>query len=883
MPGAAKVSFGAGIQSDGKGRSYIATDGGLVAMTRTGGTNQLKLELLQTPPHLGDSTAYGVLAEKDSVWWGCGDELCIAEGGKTRIFGKSLGLSPSKWKGIIRGGNGDLWVQSKSGRIAVMRRGKSAFEIPDLPLSRFGPKGLLSVDKGGRVLVPVGEGLVIQEDNHWRQIDRRSGLLGPVYAILQDREGSLWLGLSGHGLARWLGYGAWEHFNSDSGLGSDLVYEVLPMPGGTVWAGTDSGLFLGRRVGGDWSWRRQTNIGDTPVHCIRPDRQGRLWLGTEGHGAARFETQTGRVEWFGNSRGLTGDSPYTLLLDRENRIWAATLTGLFVADLKNLQFRPVKEIPAVFSVAVIEAANGEIWVGSSKGLFRLAGGQWRSLTTKDGLSHDEVLSLAADNNGDIWAGYQFASAIDRIRPSGHGFTITRDASALGDSRGTTYFLGLDAGHRLWAGTNRGVDVWNGARWRHFDQHDGLVWDDCDLNGFAAGADGTVWIGTSGGLAHFTPGDDIPWKDPPIAIFTKLTLGRTRLEPAQQTVSVGYNASAFAANYSALTFVRESAVTFRYRLTPLFREWRETRERELQFPGLPPNAYRLEVEARDGWGRWSAEPATFSFVVRPPWWQSWWFVSLLAAAALGMLAMIFRWRGRAARQRERDLVGLVDGRTMELKQVNRSLQQASSQLQEANRHLTRLSTLDGLTGIANRRMFDKTLEMEWNRAGLTGTHLSLILADIDHFKRLNDAAGHQAGDDCLKLVAAELAKAGRRATDLAARFGGEEFALILPGTDPLQAAQLAESARLAVKRLGIRYSNQSAGASVTISLGVASAFGDLFPSAESLVKAADRALYEAKHQGRNRTVSYPGSGCPDASAGLDLGSISITQSEPTRGL
>jgi ligand-binding sensor domain-containing protein len=190
MPGAAKVSFGAGIQSDGKGRSYIATDGGLVAMTRTGGTNQLKLELLQTPPHLGDSTAYGVLAEKDSVWWGCGDELCIAEGGKTRIFGKSLGLSPSKWKGIIRGGNGDLWVQSKSGRIAVMRRGKSAFEIPDLPLSRFGPKGLLSVDKGGRVLVPVGEGLVIQEDNHWRQIDRRSGLLGPVYAILQDREGS---------------------------------------------------------------------------------------------------------------------------------------------------------------------------------------------------------------------------------------------------------------------------------------------------------------------------------------------------------------------------------------------------------------------------------------------------------------------------------------------------------------------------------------------------------------------------------------------------------------------------------------------------------------------------------------------------------------------
>ena len=98
-------------------------------------------------------------------------------------------------------------------------------------------------------------------------------------------------------------------------------------------------------------------------------------------------------------------------------------------------------------------------------------------------------------------------------------------------------------------------------------------------------------------------------------------------------------------------------------------------------------------------------------------------------------------------------------------------------------MTRLSNLDGLTGIANRRKFDQTLEIEWNRARLIGTHLSLVLVDIDHFKRLNDAAGHQMGDECLKLIAAELAKTARRATDLVARFGGEEFVLILPGTDP----------------------------------------------------------------------------------------------------
>jgi len=214
-------------------------------------------------------------------------------------------------------------------------------------------------------------------------------------------------------------------------------------------------------------------------------------------------------------------------------------------------------------------------------------------------------------------------------------------------------------------------------------------------------------------------------------------------------------------------------------------------------------------------------------------------------------------------------------------LKRRVRQASAQLEEANRTLTRLSTLDALTGIANRRMFDQTLEVEWKRARRIGAHLSLVLVDIDHFKRLNDAGGHQAGDECLKLIASELARAARRSTDFVARVGGEEFVMILPGTDPLQVVQMAESARLGVESLGIRYSNQPAGASVTISLGIASAIGDRFPSAEALVRAADGALYQAKRQGRNRVVAHPGPGCPEDSSGFDLSSISMPQPGPTR--
>jgi diguanylate cyclase (GGDEF)-like protein len=222
-------------------------------------------------------------------------------------------------------------------------------------------------------------------------------------------------------------------------------------------------------------------------------------------------------------------------------------------------------------------------------------------------------------------------------------------------------------------------------------------------------------------------------------------------------------------------------------------------------------------------------------------------------------MAFRRRERAARQRERDLVRLIDERTTELKQANCSLQQASSDLKEANRDLTRLSTVDALTGVANRRMFDQTLEIEWKRALRMGTDLSLVMLDVDHFKTLNDSMGHQMGDECLRLIAAELVGAGKRATDFVARIGGEEFALILPGTNALHAEQVAESARSGVERLGIRYSTLQDGPSVTISLGIASAAGGLLPSVEALIGAADGALYAAKRQGRNRSVAHPGIG------------------------
>ncbi|MCX6621180.1 MAG: hypothetical protein NTY38_08880, partial [Acidobacteria bacterium] len=115
-----------------------------------------------------------------------------------------------------------------------------------------------------------------------------------------------------------------------------------------------------------------------------------------------------------------------------------------------------------------------------------------------------MLAIAASPTGDIWVGYRFTAEVTRIHPAAGKLEFTHYDSAQGVRGGLTYFLGFDAGRRLWAGTDQGVNVWDGSSWLHYDRDDGLIWDDCNLHAFAAEPGGGVWIGTSAGLAHFRP-------------------------------------------------------------------------------------------------------------------------------------------------------------------------------------------------------------------------------------------------------------------------------------------------------------------------------------------------------------------------------------------
>ena len=186
----------------------------------------------------------------------------------------------------------------------------------------------------------------------------------------------------------------------------------------------------------------------------------------------------------------------------------------------------------------------------------------------------------------------------------------------------------------------------------------------------------------------------------------------------------------------------------------------------------------------------------------------------------------------------------------LVRMQRALVKLTEQLDTANQELQRLSMTDGLTGIANRRFFDESLVREWRRCGRIKKPLSIVLLDVDFFKKYNDKYGHQVGDDCLKTVAKEVARATPRPGDLAARYGGEEFVLILAETDRDGARWVADRIRQNLSALDIPH-GESSHKHVTVSCGVATVVPGEELSVEKLVKSADIALYIAKEHGRNR--------------------------------
>lgn len=741
--------------------------------------------------------------------------------------------------------DGTLWIGSISGVTRSGRDGSRTFRIGD-GLAGGWVRCLLRDRSGTTWAGTEGRGL-------FRLREEKVEAFSPVaeekatdfvLSLLEDREGSLWLGTRG-GLIR-MREGVFASLGAEQGLVGELARVVFQDSSGRVWIGTDGGGLHLVEGGRCTAMNARLRIGSRRVRTIGEDPAGALWVGTSGEGV--FRVRDGRTERIGRGEGLADEDVRVIDRTRDGTMWVGTRTGLVA--FREGRALPASEISrrAGGTNALLEARDGSLWVGTAgRGLLVSREGAIATITAADGLAGDTVFALHEDAEGTLWVGT--ADGLSRVK--GTEVTTLRAPEAL--FRDQVFSILEDDAGGLWMSNNRGVfrfpagslaaagETSRGPFGRlSFGVADGMPSRQC--NGTTQPAalrtrDGRLWYPTANGVAIADPALLRPSTPPP-----QVVLQRALVDGAAVPISGGVvlrpGARRLEIDFAAPHLSAAGRLTYKHRLVGYDDGWSVTRRRFADFTSLPPGRYDFEVVAVGDAGQESPRATRIEVRVVPRLAQTIPFRVGAVLAALLLAYIVHRVRIRRMAAQERLL--------------NRLVTEKTEALAEANARLEELSLSDALTGIANRRHFDRRLEEEWRRCRRFGLPLAEVLLDIDLFKSYNDAFGHPAGDECLRRVAGALSDQLRRAGDLVARYGGEEFVALLPGLSLADAYVVAEQLRTRVEALRIPHP-AGPNAVVTVSAGVASVVPGTGP-ASRLTSAADAALYEAKRRGRSQSVA-----------------------------
>jgi diguanylate cyclase (GGDEF)-like protein len=799
-------------------------------------------------PELGNLTSITVVGGEPGnqmMWAGCGNKLCswpVGSPESVTQWGSGAGVVETHWHSVVLDRAGTLWAAGDH-EVAVLLHGATRFvdrDLPDADTESVSRQMPMIEDREGRVLIPSRDGIARWEGTHWRLIGSANGLRSNhITGMAIDSAGDLWFGSLGRGLYHWIGYENWEGWGDGQGLPSSVVWAVLPYSDDRVFVGTEEGTgwidpqtgAAGRLFqGSSWSFGQVSTMG--------ADRDGSVWAGTFSGYILRIDPRSGQTQ-------MTAHIPTFVLTsfqDSKGRIFLTTKAGLYMTSANVPGSAPQRVTaldPLLGNLARVEkgceTANGDLWFLGANRLVRLRGDQW-SAPQIDGLPklRGSLLSLSCASNNVFWVTGDDGTwrlTLNGDRLQAWTLEVPADLRTL-----APLAIEVDKRGWVWLGTDSGMVVWNGSRWRHLNQESGLIWNDVDQGGLSLSQDGSMWIGTSGGLTHLLHPEQIFQSSPVTASITSIRRGDASYSGGNE-ITLPWASVPLRFQISSPAMRNRSELVFRYRMEGLQPDWIEATDGVAAFAGLSPGEYTFEAMAQNTALDASSTPVFLRVKILPPWWRNDWFYLACVVGFLLFMMLGDQVRVRHLRAKSRELENVVRKRTQEL--------------EDSREQLRIQATHDGLTGLFNRVAVLRALSAEIDRARRKGSFMVVALVDLDHFKRVNDAYGHLAGDEALRWFAAAVA-AAIRPYDHAGRYGGEEFLLVLNDIPPEVVEPRLASLHASISNLQVH--TRDTEFSINCSLG-ATVFNPLKgpAAAEALLAVADQALYAAKATGRNRVV------------------------------
>jgi diguanylate cyclase (GGDEF)-like protein len=815
------------LVEDQSGNVWVGTDRGLVK-TSDGRTFR---QVATASFKLKEPRIYDLLAERAGV-------LAVTGEGLLRIGsdGNSEWIEtppvPATSLRCIAATPEDLWVGT-IGYGCWVRQGTAGWTRLEPPVFSAETVYRLSLERSGTLYVAtLDHGLYLKRPGaaleHWTTA---TGLLSNVVnCTLEDREGNLWLGIETRGLLRlssrtitnhalagsrdpctfginpgrapetlWIGtdtgavlyqttvpFQTLESVSKREGLPSNLVWEVLSTPQNEDLFLTDSGLVM-RRNNQKQLEACFPEIPFEPGFCvdIELDEAGRLWLaGEDPRGGLCMRDQAGQWQrWARSQDGESLTNCRRLVPRKAGGVWVATDRAVLQADASNVSRVALpSSLPTIPGIgALLEDQKGRLWVGNDSGLYR------RETT-------------------------------------GAWTDLTSDARFTNHQ---VFFLGEDTSG-VWVGTARGAfRFFNDGNVDVLTPDIGLAGYETNMGAFEFQPSGIVWIGTVSGLSRYDSKRHQPNRVPPTVLVESVDLpSRSLAFPG--ALDLDWNERSVTFRIAILSYRGREKCAYRARMDRLETDWLPLRySGELRYTNLPEGSHQLLVQARNDSGIWS-EPYVLPVHVQAPFWRTSWFQILVICVLVLAGVVVYRLRTIRLERRARELESTVKERTIELTR--------------ANEELDHLARHDALTGLQNRRAvldyLRSQVKLEPDRL------LGCIIVDLDNFKRANDTLGHAKGDEILCSMAGKI-KGLVREGDMVARYGGDEFLLILPSVSEPELEDIAK--RLA----GLSHTEESEPGwkiTVTTSSGCVLVRPEGSVNETMILAAADSLLYEVKREG-----------------------------------
>lgn len=728
------------------GKMYLATNGGGVCVF-----DGARFDTLTDRQGLADNRVYAIFENDEGLFFGTQKGVSIYKDGRFRTWTTANGLAHNRVNHVFEDRDGTMYLATLAG------------------ISRRTPNGWVTIRKGLRDLritritqapdgvcyaATWGGGVVVLRDTFAvplplsQDIDRMI-----VLDVTVARDGTLWAATYGGGLVM-MQQGRVQTLNTSHGLGSNTVTCLFEDPDGTMYFGTDDGVSV-YRGGLLETWNGQTGLADASAWAIHEGQDGKMYFGSDGKGLSVFDPQSrqfslvdvrnglrsnqiravhqtadgtiyvgtfggglsilrrGRMTTIDSRNGLPNDRVKCVVESPDGSVLAGTYQG-GVAVVRNDRVVDTLDdrrgLVNNFVNAICVASDSTTYVGTWGGLTTVRNGQVTSMTKDQGLPNPYVNAIYETQDRRIFVGTDGGLAIlDR----GAWQTMTvRD----GLSNNTILGISEDGQRRVYLATNKGVNIldWSGDALtiQTLLHSDGLASDECNQGATFRDRAGFLWFGTTKGVTRYDPRKLIVNTRPPRVHITRIRVFEADLTmPASGMPELRYDENYLKFDFVGIHLSAPTKVAYRVRMSGVDPVWMPAMQGSAQYTNLDPGAYTLEVTARNEWNYWS-EPVRFMFVIRPPFWKTWWFITL--GSIMGILAGWSLYHRRVnrllaiERMRIRIASDLHDDIGSTLTRIA-----ATSEAIKTGRNPERVATLADRIGVLSREVIHTMSDIVWS--------------------------------------------------------------------------------------------------------------------------------------------------------------------------